>query len=145
MLILNHELPKKWFTDGSPRTVFNLCSYLLAEIRSSSSLQTHPWNDHQLRNEYDGCVCKVWTQDPENFDEEVKSLVSAWFSWPCDLFISGSCLLLNDQPPVANANKIYEMKSCDRRSLIHSRQLDGTAHLLIKFKKCRPAMRMKKW
>ena len=27
-----------------------------------------------------GCVCKLRTQDPENFDEEVKSLVSAWRS-----------------------------------------------------------------
>ena len=25
-----------------------------------------------------GSVCKVRTQDPENFDEEVKSLVTAW-------------------------------------------------------------------
>merc|ERR1711972_1252816 len=25
-----------------------------------------------------GSVCYVWTQDPENFDEEVKSLVTAW-------------------------------------------------------------------
>ena len=25
-----------------------------------------------------GSVCKVETQDPENFDEEVKSLVTAW-------------------------------------------------------------------
>lgn len=25
-------------------------------------------------------VCKVRTQDPENFDEEVKSLVTAWNS-----------------------------------------------------------------
>ena len=31
-----------------------------------------------------GSVCKVRTQDPENFDEEVKSLVTAWFS--VDLF-----------------------------------------------------------
>ena len=22
--------------------------------------------------------CKLWTQEPENFDEEVKSLVTAW-------------------------------------------------------------------
>jgi hypothetical protein len=37
-----------------------------------------------------GSVCKVRTQDPENFDEEVKSLVTAWrFSDSCsyDLFI----------------------------------------------------------
>ena len=27
-----------------------------------------------------GSVCKVRTQDPENFDEEVKSLVTAWHS-----------------------------------------------------------------
>ena len=27
---------------------------------------------------YHGCVWKVRTQDPENFNEEVKSLVSAW-------------------------------------------------------------------
>ena len=27
-----------------------------------------------------GCVCKVRTKDPENFDEEVKSLVTAWRS-----------------------------------------------------------------
>ena len=26
-----------------------------------------------------GIVCKVRTQDPENFDEEVKSLVTAWW------------------------------------------------------------------
>jgi len=26
----------------------------------------------------EGIVCKVRTQDPENFDEEVKSLVTAW-------------------------------------------------------------------
>ena len=25
-----------------------------------------------------GSVCKVRTQDPENFDEEVKSMVTAW-------------------------------------------------------------------
>jgi len=25
-----------------------------------------------------GSVCKVRTKDPENFDEEVKSLVTAW-------------------------------------------------------------------
>ena len=29
----------------------------------------------------EGCVCKLRTQDPENFDEEVKSLVSAWRSF----------------------------------------------------------------
>ena len=23
-------------------------------------------------------VCKLWTQEPENFDEEVKSLGTAW-------------------------------------------------------------------
>ena len=23
-------------------------------------------------------VCKLWTQEPENFDEEVMSLVTAW-------------------------------------------------------------------
>ncbi len=27
-----------------------------------------------------GSVCKVRTQDPENFDEEVKSLVTAWWN-----------------------------------------------------------------
>jgi len=26
-----------------------------------------------------GSVCKVRTQEPENFDEEVKFLVSAWY------------------------------------------------------------------
>jgi hypothetical protein len=38
---------------------------------------------HQLlwiQKEIWGSVCKVRTQDPENFDEEVKSLVTAWFS-----------------------------------------------------------------
>ena len=28
-----------------------------------------------------GIVCKVRTQDPENFHEEVKSLVTAWCSF----------------------------------------------------------------
>ena len=27
-------------------------------------------------------VCKVNTQDPENFDEELKSLVTAWLTFP---------------------------------------------------------------
>ena len=27
-----------------------------------------------------GSVCKVNTQDPENFDEELKSLVTAWLT-----------------------------------------------------------------
>ena len=35
-----------------------------------------------------GSVCKVRTQDPENFDEEVKSLVTAWLIY--DLFIQFS-------------------------------------------------------
>jgi hypothetical protein len=33
-----------------------------------------------------GSVCKVRTQDPENLDEEVKSLVTAWRR-VTDLFI----------------------------------------------------------
>ena len=28
-----------------------------------------------------GCGCKIGTQDPENFDEEDKSLASAWRKW----------------------------------------------------------------
>jgi len=32
------------------------------------------------KEERDGSVCKVRTQEAENFDEEVKSLVSAWRS-----------------------------------------------------------------
>ena len=33
-------------------------------------------------------VCEVWTQDPENFDEEVKSLVTAWYlDYVSSLFI----------------------------------------------------------
>ena len=37
-----------------------------------------------------GDVCKLRTQDPENFDEEVKSLVSAW--WILDLSV---CLVMS--------------------------------------------------
>ena len=33
-----------------------------------------------------GGVCKVNTQDPENFDEELKSLVTAWLTLPFFLF-----------------------------------------------------------
>ena len=33
-----------------------------------------------------GSVCKVNTQDPENFDEELKSLVTAWLTLPFFLF-----------------------------------------------------------
>jgi len=35
-----------------------------------------------------GSVCKVRTQDPENFDEEVKSLVTAWHKDSQKLFSS---------------------------------------------------------
>jgi hypothetical protein len=55
---------------------------------------------------YHGCVWKVRTQDPENFNEEVKSLVSAWrpflFSyfycviWAPDIrYQSKTCFLLH--------------------------------------------------
>merc|ERR1712086_758660 len=37
-----------------------------------------------------GSVCKVNTQDPENFDEELKSLVTAWLTLPFFLLMPGS-------------------------------------------------------
>ena len=37
-------------------------------------------------------VCKLWTQEPENFDEEVKSLGTAWRSIP---MTSSSCVLIS--------------------------------------------------
>ena len=39
-----------------------------------------------------GCVCKVRTQDPENFHEEVKSLATAWW---IRFWIKESCTGLN--------------------------------------------------
>jgi hypothetical protein len=54
---------------------------MLAQITEkyflSYTFQTLPFlsNTVLLLN---GSVCKVRTQDPENFDEEVKSLVTAW-------------------------------------------------------------------
>ena len=40
-----------------------------------------------------GSVCKVNTQDPENFDEELKSLVTAW------LTLGGYNKEKKDKPP----------------------------------------------
>ena len=36
-----------------------------------------------------GGVCKVNTQDPENFDEELKSLVTAWLTLVFLFFLPG--------------------------------------------------------
>ena len=33
-----------------------------------------------VKSQENGSVCKVNTQDPENFDEELKSLVTAWLT-----------------------------------------------------------------
>ena len=43
------------------------------EIRFSGYLDTRLWGKGKRR------VCKVRTQDAENFDEEVMSLVTAWW------------------------------------------------------------------
>ena len=35
--------------------------------------------DNRIKEEMEEeIVCKLWTQEPENFDEEVKSLGTAW-------------------------------------------------------------------
>jgi hypothetical protein len=44
-----------------------------------------------------GSVCKVNTQDPENFDEELKSLVTAWLTLPFFLFSLCQAVLTKDQ------------------------------------------------
>ena len=37
------------------------------------------WKDNRIKEEMEEeIVCKLWTQEPENFDEEVKSLGTAW-------------------------------------------------------------------
>ena len=36
---------------------------------------------------FEGSVCKVRTQDPENIDEEVKSLVTVWLVRPLHLHV----------------------------------------------------------
>ena len=41
-------------------------------------IETKPEIKQQRNVFIKGIVCKVRTQDPENFDEEVKSLATAW-------------------------------------------------------------------
>ena len=47
-----------------------------------------------------GSVCKVNTQDPENFDEELKSLVTAWLTLPFFLFSLCQAVLTKDQDEI---------------------------------------------
>ena len=57
-----------------------------------------------------GSVCKVNTQDPENFDEEVKSLVTAW------LTLESLFILLLIQPGRRIPEVYYEEPLTDPRN-----------------------------
>jgi len=50
----------------------------VGKYRYSSSIYSGSVSTLQTPIKTRGSVCKVRTQDPENLDEEVKSLVTAW-------------------------------------------------------------------
>ena len=51
---------------------------IIKKYRYSSSIYSGSVSTLQTPIKTRGSVCKVRTQDPENLDEEVKSLVTAW-------------------------------------------------------------------
>jgi hypothetical protein len=53
-------------------------SWIRIQLHSSSTSQGLDVSTLQTPIKIEGSVCKVRTQDPENLDEEVKSLVTAW-------------------------------------------------------------------
>jgi hypothetical protein len=65
-------------------------------LATTSPLIPLPWQGlviPVLTFDWLGSVCKVRTQDPENFDEEVKSLVTAWRSMAAEAFGSYDLLI----------------------------------------------------
>ena len=68
--MLSRESLSSGHMNNNPEEVGTL-GHLLVTVH-----QSHDWPS--LRDHDSGSGCNVRTQDPENFDEEVKSLVTAW-------------------------------------------------------------------
>ena len=48
--------------------------------KMKGKMQEQKIKNPETKSQICSIVCKLWTQEPENFDEEVKFLVSAWLS-----------------------------------------------------------------
>ena len=51
---------------------------ILWEVKSFQAIEINK-REEEFKDVSIPTVCKLWTQEPENFDEEVMSLVTAWW------------------------------------------------------------------